>query len=330
MTPAPVRHCHGSTALPPEHGLIASVVIPVFNRGDLLRAALAGLTRQTCPTHAFEVLVCDDGSTESLETVIAEFREALPRLRHLRQPNQGPATARNLGIVNANADVIVFLDSDVLPEPDLVAALTRALGDHPGWQGAEARLEPIGGHESILWDAPRSRTGGHYHTAAIAYRRSVLQSVGGLDEGFSSAACEDVELAMQVLEHGVIGFVPEAVVYHPRRRRTARACWRTRRHWRYVKILACRHGFLGFPANRTRWPRLRTALAAAVTLPIGRARRALAALPTAPGEALQGLGLVLIDWVGGLTMVPAILLGPVPPRRGRAIPERGERITAGG
>lgn len=298
-----------------------TVVIPVFNRGDLLRAVLAGLSRQTVPSGTFEVLVCDDGSTEPLEDVITEFCGTLPRLRHLTQPNQGPATARNLGIVHARGDVIVFLDSDVLPEPGLLAGLTTALADHPEWQGAEARLEPINGRDSLLWDAPRSTSGGHYHTAAIAYRRSVLQAVGGLDEGFSRAACEDVELAVQVLQHGPIGFVPEAVVYHPRRRRTMRSCWNARRHWRYVKILACRHGFLAFPTNRTRWPRLRTALSAAVTLPIGRARRALASLPSAPADSLQGLALVVVDWAAGLSMVPAILLEPVPPRRCRVIPD---------
>lgn len=305
--------------------LRATVVIPVFNRGDLLRAVLAGLTRQTVPREAFEVLVCDDGSTEPLGDVIGEFQEALPGLRHLRQSNQGPATARNLGIVHATSDVIVFLDSDVLPEPELLAALTTALVDHPRWQGAEARLEPVGGGDSVLWDAPRSGAGGHYHTAAIAYRRAVLQAVGGFDEGFSRAACEDVELAVQVLEHGPIGFVPAAVVYHPRRRRTVRSCWSTRRHWRYVMILACRHGFLGFPTHQTRWPRLRTALAATVTLPLARARRALASMGGALGESALGLGLVVVDWAAGLSMVPTILFAPVPPRRSHTIPAREVR-----
>jgi GT2 family glycosyltransferase len=310
-------------------GLRASVVIPVFNRGDLLREVLAGLARQTLPPETFEILVCDDGSTTSLDHVIEEFRDALPRLRHVRQPNQGPATARNLGIVHAVGDVIVFLDSDVLPEPELVAGLTTALVTNADWQGAEARLEPVGGDESLLWDAPRSSTGGHYHTAAIAYRRSVLQAVGGLDEGFSHAACEDVELAVQVLQHGPIGFVPDAVAYHPRRRRTVLSCWNARRHWRYVKILACRHGFLGFPTHRTRWPRLRTALAATVTLPLARARRALAALPRVPGKSVQLLALVVVDWAAGISMVPAILFEPVPPRRCRTIPDPDARETTG-
>lgn len=297
--------------------LACTVVIPVYNRADLLRAVLEGLTKQTLPCDVFEILVCDDGSTESLEPVVAAFQEALPHLRHLKQPNSGPAAARNLGISHAASDTIVFLDSDVVPGERVVECLSGALAAHPDWQGAEAKLEPIGGEDSFGWDAPRSDTGGHYHTAGIAYRKPLLETIGGLDENFSRAACEDVELAFRVLKHGPIGFVPEAVVYHPRRRRTASSCWRARKNWRYVQLLACRHGFLGWPGNTTTSPRFRTAICAAVTLPAGRLLEALRRLPAAPGDAVRGLGLAAVDWVGGITMVPTILLATTPPHRSR-------------
>ncbi|MEI6037967.1 MAG: hypothetical protein WCQ91_08600, partial [Planctomycetota bacterium] len=110
-------------------------------------------------------------------------------------------------------------------------------------------------------------------------------------------------------------FVSEAVVYHPRRRRTAVSCWKARKNWQYVQLLACRHGFLGWPGNTTARPRLRTAVCAAVTLPAGRFIEAVRRLPRAPVDALRGLGLACVDWIGGVVMVPTILLAPVPPHR---------------
>lgn len=304
-----------------------SVVIPVHNRSDLLRGVLAGLVAQGIPADDFEVLVCDDGSTEPIDAVVASFATALPRIRHLRQPNSGPAAARNLGIAHAASDIVVFLDSDVLPGDTVLERLTTALAAHPDWQGAEARLQPVGGEDSCVWDAPRSDDGGHYHTAAIAYRKAVLEQVGGLDENFSRAACEDVDLAVRVLPHGPIGFVPEAVVQHPRRRRTAASCWRARRNWRFVQMLALRHGFMAWPGNPTSFPRLRTAFCATVALPLGESLEALKRLPTAPGDAIRGLGLAFVDWLGGVAMLPAILFAPLPPPRSRL---RGGRVGSEG
>lgn len=294
---------------------LCSVVIPVFNRGDLLREVLSGLAQQDVPLESFEVLVCDDGSTESLNSVVSEFEGTLPNLRHLNQKNQGPAAARNLGIMNSVSDVVLFVDSDVVLGSAVVSGLTEALETNPDWVGAEAKLEPVGGEDTLGWDAPRTDTGGHYHTAGIAYRRSILEAVGGMDENFSRAACEDVELAVQMLRHGEIGFVPTAIVYHPRRRRTASSCWKARKNWRYVQILACRYGFLSWPGNLTNFPRIRTAVAAAITLPLGRLRRAILFFGAAPVEALRGIGLSAIDCAAGLSMLPTIFMGNVPDRR---------------
>ncbi len=144
-----------------------SVIIPVFNRSDLLRQVLESLTKQDLPLSAFEVLVCDDGSTEPLRPVIEEFASRLPCIRHLRQSNQGPAAARNLGIVNASADVVVFIDSDVIVDGSALSKLIGALEINSRWVGAEARLQPIGGTNALGWDAPRSDNGGHFHTAGI-------------------------------------------------------------------------------------------------------------------------------------------------------------------
>ena len=297
-----------------EEQLCCSVVIPVFNRSDQLRRVLSRLTTQSTATSQFEVIVCDDGSTESPRQVLAEYQLSIPHLRYLRQENRGPAAARNLGILHAVSDVVVFLDSDVEPGPQLISELTNALLIHPDWAGAEARLELVGGKEMSRWDAPRTASGGRYHTTGIAYRTDILRLVGGMDERFLKAVCADVELAVRVLEQGEIGFVSSAIVCRPRRRRTAVSCWRARKNWRFVRILACRYGFLSWPNKRTKFPRLRTAITASVLMPVDRLRAAIWLTGRAPRECIHGVFLSFIEWIGGISTVPAILFEATPVR----------------
>ena len=80
-------------------------------------------------------------------------------------------------------------------------------------------------------------------------------------------------------------------------------------------MLALRHGFMAWPANKTAVPRLRTAFCAIVSLPVGKGLEALKRLPTRPVDAICGLGLALIEWLGGVAMLPVILLAPLPKPR---------------
>lgn len=85
-----------------------SVVIPVFNRSDVLAEALESVRSQTFQD--FEVIVIDDGSSDNPCKVIDRISD--PRIRFLRQENKGGAAARNLGIEAAQSRFIAFLDSD--------------------------------------------------------------------------------------------------------------------------------------------------------------------------------------------------------------------------
>lgn len=298
-----------------------SVVIPVYNRADLLRAVLLSLEGQTMPNSDFEILVCDDGSTEDLGNTIQPFEAGSLNVRHLRQQNRGPAAARNLGIANASAELVLFVDSDVVLGDKFVESMADAFIENPDWIGSEARLIPIEGDESPNWDAPRS-TGGHYHTAGLAIRRDLLLEVGGMDENYCRAACEDVELATRVLKFGEIGFVGKAEVFHPRRYRTIATCWRSRLNWRYVMYLASTYGFLAWPSNPTRFPRLRTAVSAVITLPMGKALRSLRYALVHPASGLRATLLAVVDGLGGMVMVPTILFSKVPSMKSALLREK--------
>ena len=106
-----------------------SVVIPTYNQRERLRLVLSGLEGQTLPPECFEVLVIDDGSTDGT----AEMLNALhiDNMKPIRlHPNEGRCSARNRGINQAEGDLVVLLDGDALPAPDLLQTYLDAFGEH--------------------------------------------------------------------------------------------------------------------------------------------------------------------------------------------------------
>lgn len=102
-----------------------SVIIPTFNRKEFLCDALVSLTQQSFPTRHFEVIVIDDGSTDGTGEIAAESYPY--RLRYFWQANQGDAAARNRGAKESEADILVFLDDDILVEPEYLSCLIETL-----------------------------------------------------------------------------------------------------------------------------------------------------------------------------------------------------------
>lgn len=105
---------------------LVTVIIPTYNRGDLLRAALTSVMAQTF--RQFTVLVVDDGSSEDLRPVIGSFGQAV---HHLRVEHGGAARARNAGIEAAESDLVAFLDSDDLWLPEHLARTVPILQQQP-------------------------------------------------------------------------------------------------------------------------------------------------------------------------------------------------------
>jgi len=294
--------------------LLVSIVIPVFNRGELLAKVFEGLQRQTVSAEEFEILICDDGSTEDLSPILDRFKDILPQLKYLKQSNKGPAATRNLGIRAAVSDKVLFLDSDVLPEENLVKSLSTALEANANWVGAEARVEPCDGEDSPLWDAPVCNSGGVYLTAAIIYQKNILEKIGGFDQAFLRAACEDVELATRAMKYGKIGFVSETSVKHPRRKKNFNYYWRKRGDWKYVLFVALRHGFISWPENPTNSPRLRLLWCALVTQPGGRLFNSITYFNSKPADGLEAMGHAIFSWFCGVAAIADILFLKEPPR----------------
>ena len=104
-----------------------TVAIPTYNRAELLRQTLAGVTRQDFPADRYEVLVIDNNSRDDTRDVIAAFAGTAPAVRHVPETRQGLDHARNRAIAEARGEIIVFADDDILVESDWLRQLTAPL-----------------------------------------------------------------------------------------------------------------------------------------------------------------------------------------------------------
>lgn len=296
-------------------GLRASVVVPVRDRTEDLETCLQRILGQTLAEGEFEVLVCDDGSRPEIATRIEAICCRDTRVRYLRQDPMGPAAARNLGVAHAKGRVVVFTDSDTLPEDGWLEAILAPLAD-PEVVAVEGPVRTPRPAHSALEEAPRNEGGVHL-TANMAYRRRTLIQVGGLDEQFSLPAFEDVDLALCASRHGRIAFAPDAVVLHPWRKVTLRSSLRRLRQLDWLIVTAQRHGCLGWRDRPTRHPRLRVIRAALVTLPIGRIKKSLFLMRQSPLDSLARIAITIAETTAALCHVPRWMRAAEAPLRRR-------------
>ncbi len=105
-----------------------SIVLPVYNRIDMLRRTMAMLTHQTYPLELMEIVIADDGSTDHPEQLILEFEEFFD-VNYVRQKDLGYRLShvRNLGVRAAKHDNVIILDCDMAPVPNLVELYAKWL-----------------------------------------------------------------------------------------------------------------------------------------------------------------------------------------------------------
>lgn len=115
------RACYAFAVTP-----TVSVVIPSFNSASFIASTLSSVLSQTWPF--LEVIVIDDGSTDTTADVIRPFLE---RIVYVRQGNQGLAAARNAGLSRATGELVAWLDADDLWNPEKIALQVAVLREHP-------------------------------------------------------------------------------------------------------------------------------------------------------------------------------------------------------
>ncbi|MCU4185059.1 glycosyltransferase [Acidiferrimicrobium sp. IK] len=117
---------------PDTSALRATVVVATYNRAADLERCLEGFARQTCDRARFEVIVVDDSSRETMEPVVAAFRDRLEVAFVRHDENRGLGEARRSGVVRATGDIVILFDDDDIPADGLVAEHLRQHSVHPG------------------------------------------------------------------------------------------------------------------------------------------------------------------------------------------------------
>lgn len=207
-----------------------TVVVPTFNRQEVLPRVLEGLAQQTGRTD-FEVIVIDDGSSDGTPELLASCRTPY-RFRFFRQANRGPAAARNRGVHEAASELIVFLGDDTVPEQAFLAEHLGAHARRPGrtiavlgyttWPAGRPvtpflhhinEYGPQFGYELIR--DPEAVPFNFFYTSNISLPRALLLEAGLFDTTFPYAAWEDIELSYRLFRLGMqIVYCPTAVVRH--------------------------------------------------------------------------------------------------------------------
>lgn len=164
-----------------------SIIIPTYNRAHLVAEAIKSVLNQTFTD--FELIVVDDGSTDNTEEVVRSFAD--PRLKYLKQFNNGVSAARNTGIENAEGEFIAFLDHDDLYLPEKLSVQVSKMEEDPtvgfvyslylGTRGRETPNRPGGDCHTPL-ELSHLLLGILAHLSTALVRRSWLQEVGGFDE----------------------------------------------------------------------------------------------------------------------------------------------------
>ncbi len=170
---------------PPAIKPLISVIIPTWNRGDILETALRSVSGQSCDH--WEAIVVDDGSDDGTDGKIAPFL-ADPRFRYFRREHKGVSAARNFGLEQARGEIIAYLDSDNSWLPNYLQTVAAAFAqDHELQSVYTAQLVEhllegyafIRGHD---YDRQWMMRENYIDLNVFAHRRSLYELVGGFDE----------------------------------------------------------------------------------------------------------------------------------------------------
>ncbi|WP_164743481.1 glycosyltransferase family 2 protein [Microbacterium sulfonylureivorans] len=199
-----------------------SVIIPAYNAAEFLGDQLEALAAQQTDLF-FEVLVCDNGSSDGTAGVVGSFSSRMPHTRLIdASRRRGASAARNIGARAAEAPLLLFCDADDVVDPGWVSALCAGLRDAPFVAGAvEHRLLNPGREWDFGWNEPTFYDPALPQFPAcgsgnMGVRSDVFAEVGGFDESLLAGEDLDFSWRVQLAGHRLVG-VPTAVIHYRKR-----------------------------------------------------------------------------------------------------------------
>jgi O-antigen biosynthesis protein len=216
-----------------------SVILCTYNGAATLRDCLNGLLAMDYPN--FEVIVVNDGSTDSTAAIVQEYG-----FKVIRTENRGLSSARNTGLQAASGEIVAFIDDDAYPDCHWLTYLATTFMNttHAGVGGpnipppgdgaiAECVANAPGGPIHVLLSDQEAE---HIPGCNMAYRTATLRAIGGFDTQFRTAG-DDVDICWRLQERGqTLGFSPAAVVWH-HRRNSVRTYWKQQKGYGKAEAL---------------------------------------------------------------------------------------------
>lgn len=184
---------------------LVTAFMPVHDAEAFLVPALESLTSQDY--EPYEIVVCDDGSTDRTSEILASY----PEIRTIRQENRGRAAACNAAIAASTGEFLTSFDGDDLWPSNRLTLQATYLLEHPQVGCVLGRQEwmnppPWLGRDPVYGDLDGVPIG------SAMFRREVFDAMGGFDETFRHS--EDMDLLVRMRERGVeIAVLPEIVLY---------------------------------------------------------------------------------------------------------------------
>lgn len=187
---------------------LVSIVIPTYNAAATLLETMMSAGAQTL--QQIEIIVVDDGSTDSSATIASDYCARDPRARLIRQRNGGPGAARNTGIAASRGTFVAPLDADDIWHRDKLVRQLAATRSGAGFVYSWSRDIDIGG---VVWrDGPQPlHTGATFlrmladnfvgNGSALLVRREAALAVGGYDAALrtrTGQGCEDILFQLQL------------------------------------------------------------------------------------------------------------------------------------
>lgn len=196
-------------------GPLVSVIIPTHNRAGWVGEAMESVLEQTY--EPIELIVVDDGSTDHTGRVVQALSSALT---YMPQPQAGVSAARNRGVAASHGELVAFLDSDDLWQPEKVAAQVELLRQQPQtqvcytdeiWIRHGGRVNPKHIHQKCSgWMFLESLPRCLISPSSIMLRRSLWDRLGGFDERLP--ACEDYDLWLRLTACVPVALLPQRLI----------------------------------------------------------------------------------------------------------------------
>lgn len=225
-----------------EEGSIAalkprlSIVIPTYNRRDILLKTLEAYKKQTAAHKVLELVVVDDGSTDGTQQAVMQSSLSSPfPIRCLRQVHAGLSAGRNHAISESRGQLLLFGDDDIFPAPVLVeqhlswhekyGAISDGVLGRVAWS-PDLKPTPLMkwlGQDGVLFSFRHFSPGtniapGGFYFCNTSLKREFLLQNGMFDEEFGTYGFEDIELGRRLVKKGLrIFYNPDAVGYHYKR-----------------------------------------------------------------------------------------------------------------